>query len=516
MMSLRIKKIIVLFLVFMSYACTIIIASLFQQGVLSVNNENYNQFIFIAILSIGVITLEFIIQFGAARLKSIIIETSTIDMQTTLFRKLFDKTLSGIRRIGSRSIIQTISNDTYNLIAVKLERQLLIVRLMGSSAVCIFAFTLHPLLTLSTIFMFLTAIVIEKVFGSKLQYLAKRNMEADIEVKTFFKHYWTAIESIKTSVTSQTVDNHFNAAHKQQQILRGNTIKIQSIKQFILILHVSLIFVYFICLSYYFYNKGQITFAEIVAITVIMNRFMEPIGIIVALIEKKRDLLLYKSRINQFNNIEDKQYPHLSQQEHTLISDNFTFSYGDHGPSFNFPRLSIKKGTLIQLIGGNGVGKSTLLKALAGFEALSNNGINKVTVDICYVGKQSHFEACTIIENMQIVHEITENQLNDMAACLHLDFISTLKYGWQTVLDGQIFSVGQYQRLAILRALLSEPTLLILDEALTGISEAQEIAIMDTVKEIMREGYLIVVSHRVLLNANNSSCISLDGTEVLA
>jgi ATP-binding cassette subfamily C protein len=174
--------------------------------------------------------------------------------------------------------------------------------------------------------------------------------------------------------------------------------------------------------------------------------------------------------------------------------------------------LKLPGGKAIALIGKSGCGKSTLAKVIAGlYQPNSGNirigfyNINDLSLDclrqqVVYVPQEPHFWSRSILENFRLgTPYISFEEI--VKACQIADadeFISQLPNQYQTVLGefGANISGGQRQRLAIARGILTNPPVLILDEATAGLDPVSESHVLDRLLEYREGKTTILITHR--------------------
>lgn len=199
--------------------------------------------------------------------------------------------------------------------------------------------------------------------------------------------------------------------------------------------------------------------------------------------------------------------PNLSE---SIRFDQVTFRYGAHQVLEQIS-LEIPAGQLTVLTGPSGCGKTTLIDLVAGLlhpdqgEVLID-GVNLLEIDhhqwrrmIGYVPQDPLLINDTVFRNLSL----GDPKLNaaDAEQALRLahawDFVSRLPQGLDTVLGerGGTLSGGQRQRLAIARALIHQPALLILDEATSSLDQASEAAVIETIEQLKGRLSLLAVSH---------------------
>ncbi|MCF2145559.1 peptidase domain-containing ABC transporter [Desmonostoc muscorum LEGE 12446] len=174
--------------------------------------------------------------------------------------------------------------------------------------------------------------------------------------------------------------------------------------------------------------------------------------------------------------------------------------------------LKLPGGKAIALIGESGCGKSTLAKLIAGlYEAQSGNirigffNIQDLALDclrqqVIYVPQEPHFWSRSILENFRLGSPYISFE-EIVKACQIADadeFISQLPNNYQTVLGefGANLSGGQRQRLAIARGILTNPPVLILDEATAGLDPISESHVLDRLLEYRKGKTTIMITHR--------------------
>lgn len=200
----------------------------------------------------------------------------------------------------------------------------------------------------------------------------------------------------------------------------------------------------------------------------------------------------------------------------SLSLHDVSFAYNDQWETLKDLSLTMTKGNTYAFVGPSGSGKSTILKLLVGLyppsrgEVLYNN-VSLQTYDLAQLNRtigivtqDPQLFSGSIFENLKFVKpEATrENCLEVLEQAQLMEFISSQKDGIDTKIGewGLKLSGGQKQRLAIARALLRNPELLIFDEATSSLDSIIEKEITDTIKHIatIRPNLLtILVAHRL-------------------
>lgn len=203
----------------------------------------------------------------------------------------------------------------------------------------------------------------------------------------------------------------------------------------------------------------------------------------------------------------------LSQTEtRALRFENVSLTYEDGTPCLHQINLEIKPGTRVAIVGRTGSGKTSLVHLIArlrdpssgriflGEDPLKNLKLTDLRSYIGYVPQDPFLFSMTVEENLRFgAPEATQEELDKALVASHLkDDLSTFPNGLETVVGerGITLSGGQKQRATIARALLLDPRLLILDDALASVDTQTERAILSRLDAIMKSRTSIFVTHR--------------------
>ncbi|EEL27684.1 ABC transporter ATP-binding protein [Bacillus cereus] len=164
--------------------------------------------------------------------------------------------------------------------------------------------------------------------------------------------------------------------------------------------------------------------------------------------------------------------------------------------------LQIRPGELVIIVGESGAGKTTLLKLITGLYKPSNGSIayygNEARMTT--VWQEPRFFRTTVTENMYFGEECLENQLEKNSELINVTpIIRGLPEGSQTVLhkSGEELSGGERKRLALLRAIGSNPNLIILDEPTAGLDPSNQETVWNMIEGLGRDVTRIVATHDV-------------------
>jgi ATP-binding cassette subfamily B protein len=211
--------------------------------------------------------------------------------------------------------------------------------------------------------------------------------------------------------------------------------------------------------------------------------------------------------------------------------DRVTFSYETGKPVLTDVSLSARPGQTIALVGPTGAGKTTIISLLSRFYDVDEgqiriDGSDLRTVQQASVRRQlgivlqdTFLFSGTVMENIRYGRlGATDDEVIDAAKLANADwFIRRLPRGYQTAVSeqGQNLSQGQRQLLAIARAILANPRILILDEATSSVDTRTEIQIQAALLRLMDGRTAFVIAHRLSTIRQADQVLVIDGGRII-
>ncbi|ROQ59365.1 ATP-binding cassette subfamily B protein [Streptomyces sp. 840.1] len=206
------------------------------------------------------------------------------------------------------------------------------------------------------------------------------------------------------------------------------------------------------------------------------------------------------------------------------------FAYDDAAPAVDGFTLSARPGETIALVGASGAGKSTVLNLLIGFIRPTSGRIMLDGTDMAGLDLRSYRRFLSVVPQESILFEgsIRDNvtygmgdtdeatltrALEDANA---LEFVRDLPLGLDTVVGqrGARLSGGQRQRLAIARALIRDPRVLVLDEATSALDNHSEALVQEALSRLVNGRTVFVVAHRLSTIRNADRIVAMEGGRI--
>jgi ATP-binding cassette subfamily B protein len=211
--------------------------------------------------------------------------------------------------------------------------------------------------------------------------------------------------------------------------------------------------------------------------------------------------------------------------------ENVTFSYVEGQPVLKNVSLHANPGDTIALVGPTGAGKTTIINLLTRFYEIDDGTIKIDGRDITQMRKESLRKQLGIVlqgaflfmgtvrENIRYGRlDATDEEIEAAAKLANADrFIRSLPQGYDTPLSerGSNLSQGQQQLLSIARAILADPSILILDEATSNVDTRTEKHIQDAMLKLMTGRTSFVIAHRLSTIREATQILVIKGGEII-
>ena len=261
--------------------------------------------------------------------------------------------------------------------------------------------------------------------------------------------------------------------------------------------------------------NGKLTLGEMMVFNTLLGYFTEPVKNLIGLQPTIQTAMVSADRLGEVIDLD------IEQKDERIIPDNLKgdieiknldFRYGTREQILKNINMKIKKGEKIALVGESGSGKTTLAKLFLKFfdfekGEININDFNIKDIDITflrekisYISQDIFLFNNTIKENLMLNETIKMEEVIEMNKKINAyDFINQLPQRFNYVIEenGANLSMGQKQRLSILRALLKKPDILIMDEATSNLDTITENIIQNTLNNLDMEMTIIIIAHRL-------------------
>ena len=286
----------------------------------------------------------------------------------------------------------------------------------------------------------------------------------------------------------------------------------------------------------YLVFAGSLTIGILTAFVLYVQQFFRPIQLISQLYTQLQAALAGAERI--YNILDEEPEPpdppdavELGETEGRISLENVTFAYDPGRPVLQNINFDIEPGQTVALVGPTGAGKTTIASLVPRFYDVTEGAVKidgrdvrglarkDLRAGIGIVLQEPFLFSGTIAANIGYgKDDPTQEEIEDAARTVNAHgFITELPDGYETVLGegGGALSQGQRQLLSFARALLTDPRILILDEATSNIDTRTEAIIQKALGTLLESRTSIVIAHRLSTIRNADQILTIDDGRIV-
>jgi len=432
-------------------------------------------------------------------------------------------------------LVSRIINDTANIGQAVVSGLIHIINdIMTIVGVIGAMLLLNTRLTLFVLILLPPMIIISRFLGIKTRRVSRSARESIGVLSTTAEETFSGILAIKSF-------NSEKAASKRFLEYSWNSVKIFTKAQLIsstfgfsMNVLSSLSTIIVIAYGGYLIAVGSLDIGVLIAFIQYANRFSGPINDIVSMYSQIQTVLASLERIYEIieiNEIEDFSGLTKNYLSGEIVFDHIWFSYNGNDYVLKDISFIVRRGETIAIVGSTGAGKTTLVNILLRFYEPTKGRILIDGIDISeynrkflrqrisYVPQETYLFAGTIMDNIKS-GKPTASDEEVIEICKKLgvhSFIERLPNGYYTDVGeaGKRLSTGEKQLIAIARAMLRNPDIVILDEAMSNIDSETEELIRKAIRNLMVGRTGIIVAHRLTLTKECNRIIVIDGGKVV-
>lgn len=473
------------------------------------------------VISVGVIILNIIkVVLNGFRTQLLLYLSQRIDIPLILgyYDHVLDLPLNffGTRRVGeivsrfmdASKIREAISGATLTI---------MIDTLMAVVGGIILYIQNSTLFVISAIMLIFYCIIVF-VFNKPIKKVEREVMESASQLNSYLIESLNGIEIVKSFNAEDRckINTEKNFVRFLKRIFKSGKVKNYQTSLSTLVASVGGIIILWV--GAYNVIKGDMSIGQLITFNSLLVYFVDPVKNLINLQPMMQTAIVASDRLGEILDLEiekdldeDKKMSPESL-EGTITFNNVDFRYGTRELVLKDINMEIPKGQRIALVGESGSGKTSLVKLLLNLYPIENGeilindnnirdiNINVLREQIAYVPQNTFLFSGTIEENLRFGNNAT---MDEIVAASKLtkahEFINELPVRYKTKLEenGANLSGGQRQRLAITRAFLKNPDIMILDEATSNLDSITEKAIEKTINQLNSNVTTIIIAHRL-------------------
>ena len=474
------------------------------------------------LIAAGILIVMFtrgVFYYGQSYLVSYVGQRVIIDVRSVLFRKFQRMPLSYYDKQQTGTVMSYITNDVAvmqsaivdNLIELVTESSILI----GSLAMMIYLDWKLSLLTLMTIPLVGFAM---RIFGRKLKRSSTVIQERAAEITSLLQESISAIRVVKSFVRESYEIKRFEQQNWRNFQAAMKNVKLTSLLTPTVEFLAAIAVTFIVWFGGYEVVNEVITAGELVAFLTYAVNLANPVKRLSRVYAAIQKAMAAAERVFNVMDLDEKitdlpDAKPLPPIKGKVEFKDITFSYKEGQPAIQHISLKAEPGQMIALVGPSGSGKSTIANLIprfydvdSGVISIDGHDIRKVTTDslreqIGLVPQETMLFSTSVRENIRYGRlDATDDEVIEAARAANAEeFIKDLPEGYDTRLGerGLNLSDGQRQRLAIARAILKNPRVLILDEATSALDTESEKIVQDALDKLMVGRTSFVIAHRL-------------------
>ncbi|CAB49221.1 ABC transporter ATP-binding protein [Pyrococcus abyssi] len=457
------------------------------------------------------------------------------NLRSQLHEKILQSNLDFFKTKSTGDLVSRIINDT-NVVNDVLVSGLLggLGSILSLAGIIVAMLLLDVKLTLVTLTSVPLMVIIALYFGGKMRRAYRETRQKIAKISSVVEESVAGIETIRAFGKEKDVEKEFSKvstetikAYLRVAIYMGIFWPLMNIAS---LLSVIVVIAYGGYLAY----KGAVSIGVVVAFIQYAQRFRGPINNVVSMYDSLQSALAALERIYEIlddENVEDYEGISVEKLKGEIEFRNVWFEYEKGRPVLKDVNLYIPPASKVAIVGKTGAGKTTIANLIMRFydptkgeilyDGIDGKKISRKSLRkrIGYVPQETYLFPGTIMENILMANPEAKEE-DVIRVCKELgihDFIMKLPKGYETSAGeaGKLLSVGERQLISLARAMLKDPDIVILDEALSSVDPKTEQLVQNAMIKLMEGRTSIIIAHRLSITRFADKVIVVDDGRIV-
>jgi len=485
---------------------------------------------------IGLYLLKGLFNYGQEYLSAYIVQKVIINLRTKLYRHLQNLSLDFFSKWHTGELISRVMNDIATLqttlstaLVTLVPHSLLLLGLL------VYIFWLNWRLSLLTLIALPLIVQVMRMFAKEIREISEGVQQKAADLTTHLQETISQIKVVKSFTMEHKEAEKFEQESHKSFVLTMRAMQILATQNPVIALLQTIAVVAVVWYGGMEIIKGGLTLPQLISFATALAIMTDPGNTLSRAYTIIQQGMASTKRIFEVMDIQPtvkdlKDALPLPQLQGRVEFKNVSFSYEKEGVLKNI-NLKVEAGEIVALVGRTGAGKSTLVSLLLRFYdptsgkiMVDNYEIDKVTLNslrrqIAVVPQEIALFQGTIKDNIAYGKpEAKDEEIIEAARLANAHrFIERLpqKYETQVGERGTKLSGGERQRIAIARAILRDPRILVLDEATSSLDSETEALITEALERLMKGRTTFIVAHRLYTVEKANRIVVLDHGQIV-
>lgn len=482
-------------------------------------NKRFDQLLYIGAGVLGAAAALGVLRFFSASLMAAIGQKVLYRLRNDLYRHMQRLDVSFFDRNRTGDLMSRVTND------VSILQQLISSSMMQLftdfftfAAIAVYMLWIDWRLTLLLLATFPFMIMTTRLFGKRMRSSFRKVQESIADVSDHLQNSLTGIRLIKSFATEDYESERFSERTKANMDANIQVVRLRAayepIIDFLNFLGLAIVLVFGAWLS----MRGEMSVGTIVAFIAYLRLLQNPVRHFSRIINMIQQAAAAYERIMEVMNTkadiaDGNDAVDLPPAKGHIVFHNVDFAYPNDTTVLSRFNLELAPGKITALVGSSGSGKTTIAHLIPRFydvqsgtiridgHAVTDVTLSSLREQIGIVSQDIVLFNGTIGENIRYGSpDATDEDVRAAAKAANADgFIASFPHGYDTQIGerGVKLSGGQKQRLSIARAILKNPSIIILDEATASLDTESEQHIQEALAELLKGRTCLVIAHRL-------------------
>ena len=454
-----------------------------------------------------------------ARILNVSVQNTILKLRRETEAKLHRLPLSYFDTIQRGELLSRVTNDIDN-VSQSLQQTLsqVLVSLLTVVGVLAMMFSISPILAVIALVSIPASLVVTMLIAKRSQKLFVDQWAKTGQLNAHIEESFTGHALVKVFGRSKAVEQRFGELNQQLYKSSFGAQFVSGIIMPSMMFIGNLVYVGIAVIGGLFVANGTLTLGAIQSFIQYSRQFNQPLAQLGSMANLMQSGVASAERVFELLDAQEQSPEPVGAQSPssrtgTLTFQNVEFGYTPDSKLISNLNLAVKPGQTIAIVGPTGAGKTTLVNLILRFYELNSGRITLDGVDIAKMNRHDLRSRIgmvlqdtwlfkgSILDNIAYGNpDATEEQIVEAAKATYVDrFVRTLPLGYQTLLDDEASNVsaGEKQLLTIARAFLSQPTVLILDEATSSVDTRTEVLVQKAMAALRKDRTSFVIAHRL-------------------